>query len=115
MKPCECFQSCGASYSRAVMDSNDFRRSHWNGGCGAPIQELVDRWKRVIDTLEKSNHGPLVVEELVKWPTSTDAYWERNPDGPARLHVLRDELAENGITLPARVLASALFMVHGTR
>lgn len=95
------------------MDSNDFRRSHWNGGCGAPMQEMVEHYKRLIEVLGSNNHGPLVLEELVKWPTSTDVYWQRTPEGPPRLHVLRDELAEEGLTLPARVLASALFMVHG--
>lgn len=94
------------------MDSNDFRRAHWNGGCGAPIQELVDRWKKLLALTEVSPHVKLVMEELATVPTATDAYWESQPLGPGRLQVLRDELAGQGLTLPARVLASALFTVE---
>jgi hypothetical protein len=111
-KPCECFQSCGASYRRAVMDSNDYRRSHWLGGCGAPIQELVERWKRLIAITTGSPHVKLVLEELATVPTATDAYWAGAPSGPPRLQVLRDEVAGQGLAMPARVLASALFSVE---
>jgi hypothetical protein len=90
------------------MDSNDYRRSHWSGGCGAPIQELVERWKRLLALTAGSSHVTLVITELSTVRSATDAYWEREPLGPPRLQVLRDELAGQGLAMPARVLASAL-------
>ena len=39
-QPCLiCGGRCGATWRRAVLDSNDFRCGHWHGACGLPEEE----------------------------------------------------------------------------
>ncbi len=41
-----CRGRCGATWKRAVLDSQDENEAHWIGGCGLPQDEQIELMKQ---------------------------------------------------------------------
>ncbi len=109
--PCElCLGTCGSTFHRAGMDSNDSGQAHLFGKCAEPGEPLekARRWTELGRTALELQPPLLELRvELLDW--SSDAAWAERPAGPERLRVLRDALQERGFSPSPRALAHALY------
>ena len=109
--PCgESLGSCGHTWHRAAMDSNDSGRAHLFGRCGDPASPLekLRRWQQV-ETVVKAQRTPLLRLRVALLAFSSDAAWKDSPRGPGPLQVVLDGVLEHGLSPSPRALAHASF------
>lgn len=109
--PCGlCLGTCGGSFKRAPMDSNDSGRAHFFGQCldPRPLSEKALQVQQFLTAVRRAlPHEAALRRELTSW--SSDASWNAEPRGPHALQVVLDALAEQGLVVSPRVLAHAVF------